>query len=754
MTVAKPAVQGRGLGNMVACVAGLAGSVAAAQGIGLLVDGAAVPTAVLARAAVLAVPQALGAVALVLVWRTSRVVNFAGPAVGGLAAVAAVVMANVWHWWFPVAALVAVAAAAALGIIVELVFVRRFVRSSRLVLTVATVAVAQLVAAAAVLLPDAATPESQKVVNEFGERVVTPAVLAAPATPFGGWRFESRPVTFSGDHLVLVAVAAVALAGLALVSRRRRIGMAARAVAGDRERALLWGVPAGNVSSLVWAAATALSALGPVLSAPLEGVRVDAASLAGVAAAAGPGVVLAVLAAALFGRLERPAVAASAAIALGVLRQGILWSTGRPELQAVVTGLAVVAGLVMMRRRRAAARGGSAADDVWFAADAVRPVPAVLASLPEVVAARGRVMAVAVAAGLVAPWALSPSQLYTATTFVLLGVVVASIVMLTGWAGQASLGQLAFAAVGAVAAGHLRASVGLPFPVAVAGGVAAAGAVGFALSVPALRLRGPFLAVASLALAVVVADWALAEPVADWVLPGAITRPELFGLSFGEGRAWYLLCLAALAAVLLGGQRLRRSPLGLALVAARDNDAAAEALGVDVVRSRVIATVAACAVAGLGGAMLAHHQLGVRPDSYGAAASIEVFLMAVVGGLGSLPGALLGAGYFAVVELTLDGIGASFLASGALVLVILMYFPAGLAGGVLAARDVWLRRVATARGLAVRSLGVVAPDGAEPVPLAPATTPIGSLAGRDYRLVSRVRLAGASQRGPKVGAGR
>lgn len=737
------------LSRAAAPTAGLAAAVAVAQLAGVVFDGASVPWGVLVQAAVLAVPQALAAVAVVLVWRTTRIINFAGPALGGLAAVAAVVAVNVWDWSFGAAAAVAVAAGALLGAVVELVFVRRFVRASRLGLTVATLAVAQLLAALAVLLPDAATPESQKVLNDAGERVVSPGVFTPPVTPLARWRFDLGPVTFSGEHVLLVASGLVTLVVLGVAARRSRVGLAARAVAGDRERTQLSGVPAGAVSSLVWAVAGALSALGPVLAAPLGGVRVDTAALGGVGAAAGPGVILAVLAAALFGRLERPGVAAAAGIGLGVVRQGLLWATGRPELATLVTVGAVLAALAVLRPRPAVARGGAAADDEWFAADAVRPVPAVLAPLREVRAGRRRAFAAAAAAGLAVPLLLSPSQVDTATTYVLFGVVVASLVVLTGWAGQVSLGQLAFAAVGAVTAGQLATAVGLPFPVAVSGGALAAGLAAVAVGGPALRLRGPFLAVASLALGVLVADWALADPIADRLLPGRLARPELFGLSFDDGRAWYLLCLAVLVAVVAAGQRLRRSALGRALLAGRDNDAAAEALGVDVVRARLLAMGLSGMVAGLGGALLAYHQLGVRPDAFGAAGGIQVFLMAVVGGLGSVPGALLGAGYFAVVDLALEGIGARFLASGALVLALLMYFPGGLVAGVLAARDAWLRRVAALRGIAAPAIGALGSDGgAGPAPLAPPTADLDALAPRDYRLPSCVRHTGASQQIP------
>jgi branched-chain amino acid transport system permease protein len=747
---------GSGFSRAVGPAAGVAAAIGAAQAAGLAFDGALVPWGVLAQAAVLAVPQALAAVAVVLVWRSTRVINFAGPALGGLAAVATVVAVNVWDWWFATAALVAVALAALLHALVELVFVRRFARSSRLVLTVATLAVAQLFAALAVLLPDAATPESAKVLNEAGERVVPPTAFAPPVTPLARWGFDLGPVTFNGDHVVLAAGGLLALTAIWTVARRSRIGAATRAVAGDRERTLLSGVPAGNVSSLVWATAGALSALGPVLAGPLGGVRIDTAALGGVASAAGPGVILAVLAAALFGRLERPGVAAVAAVALGVARQGLLWSTGRPELATLLTVAAVLAALVLLRPATPAARGNRgdspSTQDEWFAADAVRPIPTALAHLPEVAAGRRRAIAVAVTAGLAVPLLLSPSQLDTTTSYVLFGVVVASLVVLTGWAGQVSLGQLAFAATGAVTAGQLRVTLGLPFLLAVAGGALAGGAAALAVGWPALRLRGPYLAVASLALAVLVADWALADPVGGHLVPGYVSRPELFGLDFADGRAWYLVCLAVLVGVLAAAQRLRRSSLGRALLAARDNEAAAEALGVDLLRARLAALAASGAIAGLGGAMLAHHQLGVRPDAFTAAAGVQVFLMAVVGGLGSVPGALLGAGYFATVDLALDGIGARFLASGALVLTLLMYFPGGLAAGVLAARDAWLRRVATLRGITVPAIGAIAGEQAGPAPLAAPRAEISALAPRDYRLPSLVRSTGASQQ-TGVGAG-
>lgn len=728
-----------------AVVAVLGGAVAVAQLLGLALDGAPVPVGIVLQAAVLALPQALAAVAMVLVFRSTGVVNFAGPAIGGAAAVLATVAANVWDWWFGAAVALAVAAAALVGAVVEVAFVRRFVRSSRLVITVVTLAVAQLLAAAAVFLPGLAIPASQKILDPGGERVVSPATFNPPVTPFSGTTAQVGPAVLSADHLVL-ALASLATGGaLWWVARRTRLGLAARAVAGDRERALLSGVPAGNVTTAVWAGAAAIGALGSVVALPITGLRVDTAALGDVGSAAGPGVIVLTLAAALVGGLERPALAAAGAVALGVVRQGILWSTGRPELATVVT---VVAVLVLLATARARPRGrsGPVEADGWFAADAVRPVPPVLAVLPEVRRAARRACGVVAGAAVAAAFLASPSQLDTLTTYVILGVVLASLVVLTGWAGQVSLGALAPAAVGAVATGW-TARWGTPIPVALVLGAVAAGLVGLALGPILLRLRGPFLAVGSLALGVLVAEWVLVAPVATTLLPGPVGRPAVGGFSFDDGRAWYLACGAVLGALLVAAQAFRGTRLGCALIAGRDNEGAAEALGVEVLRLRIGAFAAASAIAGLGGGLLAVHQGGIRPEAFSASAGVSLFLMAVIGGLGSVPGALLGAAWFAAIDLSLSGIGARLLASGAFVLALVLYFPAGLAGGVLAGRDLWLRQVAERLGLNIPAIGArgASAAGREPAALAPARTAVADVVPRDYRLPSRARIAGTSQ---------
>jgi branched-chain amino acid transport system permease protein len=316
--------------------------------------------------------------------------------------------------------------------------------------------------------------------------------------------------------------------------------------------------------------------------------------------------------------------------------------------------------------------------------------------------------------------------------------------VLTGWAGQLSLGQLAPAAAGAlVTAWTYR--WGVPVPFAVLAGAVVGGMVGVTLGPVLLRLSGPFLAVGSLGLGVLVADWMLQSPVGDGIIAGPVRRPELAGFDFADRRSWYLACVVVLGFVLVGAQAFRRSSAGRALLASRDNERAATGLGVDGYRARVRALGMSWALAGLAGGMLVVHEGAATPGTYDAATGIQLVLMAVIGGLGSVPGALLGAAWFALITITLDGLGAQFLASGAFVLVLLMYFPSGLAGAALAVRDVWLRQVAERRGISVPALGTS--NGDMPAPLLPSRRSDPTGRERSYVLDdSWVRDTGRSQR--------
>jgi branched-chain amino acid transport system permease protein len=165
----------------------------------------------------------------------------------------------------------------------------------------------------------------------------------------------------------------------------------------------------------------------------------------------------------------------------------------------------------------------------------------------------------------------------------------------------------------------------------------------------------------------------------------------------------YYFSLGALLIALIGAYNLRHSRTGRALIAVRDNQLAAESVSIDSTKLKLVAFVISGALAGFAGAVYAVHQKGIFTGSFDPEVSVRLFSMVVIGGLGSLPGAILGAAYVRSAEFFLSG-GWALIASGAGILFLLMFLPEGLGGVVYSFRDAFLRRVARRRALVVPSL--------------------------------------------------
>jgi branched-chain amino acid transport system permease protein len=260
---------------------------------------------------------------------------------------------------------------------------------------------------------------------------------------------------------------------------------------------------------------------------------------------------------------------------------------------------------------------------------------------------------------------------------------------------------------------------------AILAGVVVAGAVSLVLGLPALRIKGLFLAVTTLAFAVTSATFFLQERYVPWFIERRVARPTLFGrIPLETDRQMYWFALAALLFVIFGVQGLRASRTGRALIATRDNEQAAEAVTIDTTRVKLTGFVISGALAGLAGGIYVLHQRGLHSDAIGADVSIRLFSMVVIGGLGSLPGAVLGAIYVRGAEFFLRSSWA-LVASGGGILVLLLFLPEGLGGLVYSQRDRYLRWVARRRHILVPSL--VAdhrvddgePPGADPVAVTP-----------------------------------
>jgi len=244
---------------------------------------------------------------------------------------------------------------------------------------------------------------------------------------------------------------------------------------------------------------------------------------------------------------------------------------------------------------------------------------------------------------LIAPWIL-PSYFVGEITFVFIMCVVSlGLMVLVGYTGQVSLGHAAFVAIGAYSHAWLLAQ-GVPLVASLALAACITGAIGFVIGLPAIRVSGLYLAMVTLAFAIlaeiVAGSW---ESVTGGYTGMPVESANLFGLDLSGPRGFYHLCLAVLLVVLLGLINLMRSKTGRAFIGVRDSEAAAYSLGIWVNGYKVLAFVVSAAITGLGGALVAHQTGYLTPEGFGLILSLELVLMVTIGGLGSLRGAILGA---------------------------------------------------------------------------------------------------------------
>lgn len=623
---------------------------------------------------------AINAVGLVLIYRANRIVNFAQAEIGSVAAVLAIQLSLHWRIPFVLAVLVGLVSAAILGMTIEALVLRRFARSSRLILAVATIALAQILAGLTLIIP--------VLWDNAGS-----GTFEVPFTA----RFTVFPMIFNSSHVLALIVVPVIVIALGAFLRLTDYGVAIRAAAENSERAGLLGVPVPRLSTIVWVVAAVLSATAVLLRATIVGY-----STLGSASGGGTSLLLVLLAAAVIGRMENLPRTVIAAVGLGVFEEGAVWTWSNTS---IVYGMLIGVILVgLLAQRHAFSRAAETGIQSWRALREVRPIPAELRNVPEVkYVFLGFKVLLFVVGGTFPLWA-SPSQSGAIALVLIYSIVAVSLFVLTGWAGHISLGQFALAGFGGATTALLYGRHGWDPFIALLAGVLVAGLVSLVLGLPALRVRGPFLAVTTLAFAVTSATYFLQERYFPWFVESQIKRPVFFGrISVETDRQMYWFAFVALIVVLFGVSALRRSRTGRVLIATRDNELAAQAVTLDTMRLKLTAFVISGMLAGLAGGIYIFHQRGLHTDAFGADVSVRLFSMVVIGGLGSLPGAVLGAMYVRGAEFFLHG-GWSFVASGAGILVLLLFMPEGLGGVVYAIRDRYLRWVAERRGLRVPSM--------------------------------------------------
>jgi branched-chain amino acid transport system permease protein len=617
----------------------------------------------------------LTAMGLVLVYRANRIINFAQVELGGFAAVIAVLFVIGFHLPYLFAVFVGLAAAIGTGALIDIFVVRRFENAPRLILTVATIGLLQVLGGAEIGLP-----------SLFKD--------LDPLARFQGplhVDFRVAPVLFHGDDLIALIAVPIVLVGLVWFLYRSDTGIAIRASADSGERALLLGIPVRRLSTVTWMVAGGLSGLGLILASPIKGPSLGVIG--------GPPLLLAPLAAAVIGRMERLGITIAAALGIGVFEQAVFWNYRRSAIVDIALFGAIL--LALLFRRRSSARTEEDELGRFAAIHEVRPIPAALAGLREVRLARVFGPVVAAAFLLALPWMVSRSTTILLTYMVMYGIIAVSLVVLAGWSGQISLGQFAFVGLGAAVTGSLLVHQRTDLFVALALSALVGAAAALLVGIPALRIRGLFLAATTLAFAVPVSTYVLNSGYFPTLDPRIVLPPLLLDrFSLEDERNLYYFAFAALCGAILLTVNLRRSRAGRAILAVRDNESAAAAHAVDPTRTKLFAFAFSGALAGFAGGIFVVANRGISFSGFNPILSVEAFSTVVVGGLGSIPGALLGAAYIHTVQDFLGTTG-ELLASGAGLLFLLSIVPGGLGEVMFAIRDRLLAILARRKNIAL-----------------------------------------------------
>lgn len=645
----------------------------------VLPDGA--PFGVILQGAVFGTVTALLAMGLILLYRTDSIINFSYGAMGLVGGNLGVNLYLETGWSYLVAMAVGVVSGLAVGGIVELVVIRRFKDASRLTLTVATIGLAQILGyVGAIFIP-----------GRFGST----GLVGGFETPYD-FGFDVGPVRFTAGHVIIMAAVPPIIAALSWFLLRTDAGVAVRAAAQNKERAQLLGIPIERLKTIVWIVAGGLAALTIVLQAPFAGTASNPLT-------APITVLLPSLAAAVIARMESLPVAFAAGVGLGVLEQLVRWNVDKasaPDLAFLI----VILGALLLQSGRL-----SRAHDVSFAIDlagVVRSVPSELAHLPEVRWTRRALVAVAAGLAILLPAGWAPSSQSLATTAVVWCLVAVSLVVLSGWAGKVSLGQFGIVGVAAIVAGNVIQRWNLDIFVTVLIAGLAGALTALVVGLPALRIKGLFLAVTTLAFAVTLDSFLLNPVNFPEQVPDDVNPPIFWDRFNGaEQLVLYRFALGLLVVALLLTNALRRTRWGRVFQATKDNERTAQAQSIPTTRVKLMSFCYSGFLAGLAGGIYVLVLRGARVNSFPPIMSLEAFSMTVIGGLGSLLGAIAGVLLFRFLQ-TWDVLGGDLrlAVTGTGLLVVLYVYPGGLGQAIYAVRDRGLRVVARRRGIHVPSL--------------------------------------------------
>ncbi|CAB4573172.1 MAG: hypothetical protein F2534_13075 [Actinobacteria bacterium] len=561
-----------------------------------------------------------------------------------------------------------------------------------MVLTIATAAALGALVHLLVFRPLRRAPALAKVVASVGLVIVITSLVDRRFADRSSIRVDPilprEPVSITDelsvprDGLWLAAIVIVIAVVLFALSRWTRVGLATRAAAENEKGAQLLGYSPDRLASLSFLLAGVVTGVVAVLASPMiqlsSGVFTFGYLVPGIGAA-------------LIGRFRHVGPTVISGMVIGMVQSSFTklqidlpWF---PEYGAKegLPFLVIIVAMVLLGERLP--ERGSV--DLW--------------RLPTVPPARLRLAALAAPTVLavVGLFVLGPLWRGAIMTTVIATVTALSFVVLTGFAGQTSLAQMAFAGIAGFALSRLATGWGVPFPVAPILAAALAGVFGLLVGLPALRLRGTNLAIVTLAGGVAIAEFVFKNPeyVGDASTGGAqIPNPELFGWDLGlvlgsnSSRPVFGVFLVVVAVlVALAVSNLRRSASGRRVLAIRSNERAAASVGISVARTKMATFTCSAAIAGIAGCLVGYRFGAVSEVSFGMVASLTALAVAYLGGITSVSGAVTagvmatsGVAFFAMGEVMgAFGTWQAFI-GGVLLIVTTIQYPQGIAGALRA----------------------------------------------------------------------
>jgi ABC-type branched-subunit amino acid transport system ATPase component/ABC-type branched-subunit amino acid transport system permease subunit len=599
-------------------------------------------------------------VGLVLIYRASRFINFAQALMGGVAASVLATLVLRFHAPYPVAFVLAMAFGGLTGAGIERLLGWRLFSKSRLTLLVATIGVSQLALMATITGP-------------LAHNTARLATDGYPE-PFS-LRWTIGSFVLSSSQVTTLVVGPLIAVALLLFLNRTRTGKAIRGAASNPDAARLAGVSVRRVSMIVWVLASLVSSLTAILFAPSQPAL-------GSVTSDGTGLLLRGLAAALLAGMIDFRIALAAGIGLGIVEQSAIFYTDVTGLADLSVVLVLVAGLII--RARALERDGRSDEGLVFEVPKT-PVPERVKDF-FVVRHAGRIGWVVLFIVIALAPFLQGLRTQERAVFLLFiisfAMVGLGLTVLTGWAGQVSLGQFAILGVGAYSAAYVQQwNPGVPLMLLAAGLVSAG--VSMLVGVVAVRFRGLFLGVVTLGFAFVARAWLFRQPwlTRDSTEIVSLRSPHLFGLEVATARTAYAVGVVVLALTVLALRSLRNSGVGRALVAVRDNDRLAASYGMTPTSVKVVGLGVAGFVTGMGGGLWGMAQQTWNSSAFDPSMSFVMVSIVIVGGLGTLHGPILGAiAVFAWPYLVPDANTPAIraLTSGLLLLVTLLFIPGGI----------------------------------------------------------------------------